>query len=322
MSVLCKRVWVCKMEFHHVSVLPRECLEGLNLRPDGIYVDATTGGGGHSGLIAQRLTEGRLICLDRDADALEAAAAHLEPWKDKVTFVRTNFEDLKQALAGLDIVGVDGILFDLGVSSYQLDNPERGFSYMQDAPLDMRMDRGQAYSAWNVVNEEPREELRRILSLYGEERFAGRIADAILRRREQQPIETTLELVEVIKSAMPAAAKKEKQHPAKRSFQAIRIQVNGELTAVETAVADAIDCLNPGGRVAVISFHSLEDRLVKHIFAQAAQGCTCPPQFPVCVCGKKPRVKLISKGVWTAEEAEQIENPRARSAKLRVAEKL
>lgn len=322
MFVRCKRAWDCKMEFHHVSVLPRECLEGLHIRPEGVYVDATTGGGGHSALIAAQLTTGRLICLDRDEDALTAAGARLAPWKARVTFVRTNFQDMKQALAALALPQVDGILFDLGVSSYQLDNPQRGFSYMQDAPLDMRMDRSQAYSAWNVVNEESREELKRILSFYGEERFAGRIADAILRRREQASIETTLELVDVIKSAMPAAAKKEKQHPAKRSFQAIRIQVNGELTAVETAVADAIDCLAPGGRVAVISFHSLEDRIVKHIFMQAAKGCTCPPQFPVCVCGKAPRVRLISRGVQIADAEEQENNPRARSAKLRVAEKL
>ncbi|MBR6554874.1 MAG: 16S rRNA (cytosine(1402)-N(4))-methyltransferase RsmH [Clostridia bacterium] len=309
------------MEFHHVSIMPRECLEGLNIRPDGIYVDATTGGGGHSSLIVQQLTTGRLICLDRDDDALAAAGARLAPWKDRITFIKTNFEDMKAALAAHGIPAIDGILFDLGVSSYQLDNAERGFSYMQDAPLDMRMDRTQPYSAWNVVNEESVDELRRILQVYGEERFAGRIAQAIDRRRQQAPIESTLELVDVIKSAMPAAAKKEKQHPAKRSFQAIRIQVNGELRAVETAVSDAIDCLRPGGRVAVISFHSLEDRIVKHIFAEAAQGCTCPPQFPVCVCGKQPRVKLITRGVVMADEQEMEENPRARSAKLRVAEK-
>lgn len=297
-------------------------MEGLNIRPDGIYVDATTGGGGHSLRIASRLTTGRLICFDRDQDALDAAAVRLKDHLEKVTFVKSNFEELKSRLQELEIPGVDGVLFDLGVSSYQLDNPERGFSYMQDAPLDMRMDRSQPYSAWDVVNGESFEDLRRIISLYGEERFAGKIASAIVKKREQAPIETTLELVEVIKSAMPAAAKKEKQHPAKRTFQAIRIQVNGELSAVETAVADAVDCLNPGGRCAVISFHSLEDRIVKHIFQEAAQGCTCPKQFPVCVCGKKPRVKLLTKSPIVAEEKEQTENPRARSAKLRVAEKL
>ena len=311
------------MEFAHVSVLPRECMEGLRIRPDGIYVDATTGGGGHSLRIAEQLSEqGRLICFDRDREALAAAAVRLEEHLHKVTFVQSKFEYLKEKLAELDIAGVDGVLFDLGVSSYQLDNPERGFSYMHDAPLDMRMDQTQPYSAWDVVNGESFEELRRILSLYGEERFAGRIASAIVKRREQTPIGTTLELVDVIKSAMPAAAKKEKQHPAKRSFQAIRIQVNGELRAVETAVADALDCLNPGGRCAVISFHSLEDRIVKHIFMDAAKGCTCPKSFPVCVCGKQPKVKILTKNALVAGEAEQAENPRARSAKLRVAEKL
>ncbi len=297
-------------------------MEGLNLRPDGIYVDATTGGGGHSLRIAERLTSGRLICFDRDDDALSAAKARLAEHLSKVTFVKSNFEELKARLQELDVPQVDGILFDLGVSSYQLDNPERGFSYMQDAPLDMRMDRSQPYSAWNVINEEPEAELRRIISLYGEERFAGRIASAIVRRREQASIETTLELVDIIKSAMPAAARKEKQHPAKRTFQAIRIQVNGELSAVETAVQDSIDCLRPGGRVAVISFHSLEDRIVKHIFQNAARGCTCPKDFPVCVCGNKPKIKILTKSPIEASEEEQNDNPRARSAKLRVAEKL
>ena len=297
-------------------------MEGLNLRPDGIYVDATTGGGGHSLRIAERLTSGRLICFDRDDDALSAAKARLAEHLSKVTFVKSNFEELKARLQELDVPQVDGILFDLGVSSYQLDNPERGFSYMQDAPLDMRMDRSQPYSAWNVINEEPEAELRRIISLYGEERFAGRIASAIVRRREQASIETTLELVDIIKSAMPAAARKEKQHPAKRTFQAIRIQVNGELSAVETAVQDSIDCLRPGGRVAVISFHSLEDRIVKHIFQNAARGCTCPKDFPVCVCGNKPKIKTLTKSPTEAPEEEQNDNPRARSAKLRVAEKL
>ena len=311
------------MEFAHVSVLPRECMEGLNIKPDGIYVDGTTGGGGHSLLIAQQLSDnGRLICFDRDQEALAAAKVRLEGHLHKVTFVQSNFEFMKEKLTELGLTGVDGILFDLGVSSYQLDNPERGFSYMHDAPLDMRMDQTQPYSAWDVVNGESFEDLRRILSVYGEERFAGKIASAIVKKREQAPIETTLELVDIIKSAMPAAAKKEKQHPAKRSFQAIRIQTNGELRAVETAVADALDCLNPGGRCAVISFHSLEDRIVKHTFADAAKGCTCPKSFPICVCGNKPMVKVITKGALIADDTEQTENPRARSAKLRVAEKL
>jgi len=310
------------MEFAHVSVLPQECLDGLNIDSQGIYVDATAGGGGHSFMIASKLQGGRLICIDRDEEALAAAGKRLAPFGDTVTFVKSNFQDIAQVLRQLDIPAVNGVLFDLGVSSYQLDNPERGFSYMHDAPLDMRMDKQQALSAWQVVNEYSQEELRRIIDLYGEERFAGRIASAICRVRQDKPIETTLQLVDVIKSAMPAAAKKEKQHPAKRTFQAIRIEVNGELAAVEQAVADAVDCLAPGGRVAVISFHSLEDRIVKTIFADAAKGCTCPKEFPVCVCGKKPRVKLISRGVIVATEQEQTDNPRARSAKLRVAEKL
>lgn len=298
-------------------------MDGLAIRPEGVYVDGTTGGGGHSLLIAERLSnEGRLICFDRDREALAAARERLKEHLHKVTFVQSNFEYLKEQLEGLGVPRVDGVLFDLGVSSYQLDNPARGFSYMHDAPLDMRMDQTQPYSAWNVVNEEPQEELRRIIGLYGEERFAGRIASAIVRRREQAPIRTTLELVEIIKSAMPAAARKEKQHPAKRTFQAIRIQVNGELRAVETAVADALDCLNPGGRCAVISFHSLEDRIVKHTFQEAAKGCTCPKSFPVCVCGNKPKVRIVTKSALVANEVEQSENPRARSAKLRVAEKL
>ncbi len=311
------------MEFAHVSVLPRECLEGLNIKPDGIYMDGTTGGGGHSLLIAQQLSDqGRLICFDRDLEALAAAKERLRDHLHKVTFVQSNFEFMKEKLEEIGVAGIDGVLFDLGVSSYQLDNPERGFSYMHDAPLDMRMDQTQPYSAWDVVNGESFEELRRIISLYGEERFAGKIAAAIVKRREQAPIQTTLELVDVIKSAMPAAAKKEKQHPAKRSFQAIRIQVNGELRAVETALADAIDCLNPGGRCAVISFHSLEDRIVKHTFVDAAKGCTCPKSFPICVCGNKPKVKIITKNALIADDTEMTENPRARSAKLRVAEKL
>lgn len=310
------------MEFAHVSVLPEECLEGLNIRPAGIYVDATTGGGGHSLRIAQRLSpEGHLYCFDRDQDALDAARERLRDFLDRVTFVKSNFQEMAPRLAELGVPAVDGILFDLGVSSYQLDNPERGFSYMHDAPLDMRMDRTQPYSAWNVVNEESQEELRRIISLYGEERYAGRIASAIVRRREEGPIETTLQLSELIKSAMPAAARKEKQHPAKRTFQAIRIQVNGELSAVETAVSDALDLLAPGGRCAVISFHSLEDRIVKHIYQEAARGCTCPPEFPVCVCGKKPKLKILTRRPIVSGEAELAENPRARSAKLRAAEK-
>ena len=309
-------------EFHHVSVLLQECLEGLNMRPEGIYVDGTLGGAGHSSRIAQRLTTGRLIGIDRDPVALAAAGERLKPWKDRVTLVHSNFCEIKQVLSDLQIPGVDGILLDLGVSSPQLDDGQRGFSYMADAPLDMRMNGEDALTAREVVNTWPQEELKRILYTYGEERYAPRIASAICRRREEAPIETTLELVDIIRSAMPAAALREKQHPAKRSFQAIRIAVNDELGSVEKGMADAIPLLNPGGRLAVITFHSLEDRIVKNAMAEAAKGCTCPPNFPVCVCGKKPQVKLISRKPIVSGAAELAENPRARSAKLRVCEKL
>ena len=310
------------MEYTHRPVLLDECIEGLNIRPDGIYLDGTLGRAGHSREIAKRLTTGRLICVDRDDAALEAAQTRLADWMDRVTLVHSNFDKVSDILDDLGLKGIDGMLFDLGVSSPQLDDGSRGFSYMADAPLDMRMDRSEGLTAADVVNGFDQNELRRILLQYGEERYAPLIAAAIVRRRSEKPIETTLELVDVIKSAMPAAAKKEKQHPAKRSFQAIRIQVNGELRAVETAVADALDCLNPGGRCAVISFHSLEDRIVKHTFLDAAKGCTCPKSFPVCICGNKPKVKVITKNALIADNTEQTDNPRARSAKLRVAEKL
>ena len=309
-------------EFHHVSVLLQECLEGLNIRPEGIYVDGTLGGAGHSSRIAQRLTTGRLIGIDRDPVALAAAGERLKPWKDRVTLVHSNFCEIKQVLSDLQIPGVDGILLDLGVSSPQLDDGQRGFSYMADAPLDMRMNGEDALTAREVVNTWPQEELKRILYTYGEERYAPQIAAAICRRRGEAPIETTLELVDIIRSAMPAAALREKQHPAKRSFQAIRIAVNDELGSVEKVMADAIPLLNPGGRLAVITFHSLEDRIVKNAMTEAAKGCTCPPNFPVCVCGKKPQVKLISRKPIVSGAAELAENPRARSAKLRVCEKL
>lgn len=311
------------MEFSHVSVLAEECIQALNLRPDGVYVDGTTGGGGHSLRIAQQLgPAGRLICIDRDEEALAAASRRLEAYRDRVTFVKSNFAQIAQVIEGQGLAGVDGILFDLGVSSYQLDNGDRGFSYMHDAPLDMRMDRSQPFSAWDVVNTYTQEQLRQILWEYGEERYSGRVAAAIVQQREESPIETTGQLAQVIREAMPAAARREKQHPARRSFQAIRIEVNGELRAVEQAMEGSVDKLLPGGRLAVISFHSLEDRIVKKIFAQQAKGCTCPPEFPVCVCGKKPRLKLISRGVITAGQKELDENPRARSAKLRVAERI
>jgi len=309
-------------EFHHVSVLLQECLDGLNIRPDGIYVDGTLGGAGHSSRIAAQLTTGMLIGIDRDPVALEAAGARLAPFGDRVKLVHANFCELKQVLADLDISGVDGILLDLGVSSPQLDTAERGFSYMADAPLDMRMNSTDVLSAHTVVNTWSYEELRRILYDYGEERYAPAIASAICRRREQASIESTLELVDIIRGAMPPAALREKQHPAKRTFQAIRIAVNDELGSVEKVMKDAPQCLNPGGRLAVITFHSLEDRIVKNGMADAAKGCTCPPSFPVCVCGKKPKVKLITRKPITASEQELEENPRSRSAKLRVCEKL
>ena len=309
-------------EFHHVSVLLDECIEGLNIKPDGIYVDGTLGGAGHSSHIAAKLTTGRLVGIDRDAVALEAAAQRLEPYKARVSLVHANFSQIDNALDALGIDKVDGILLDLGVSSPQLDDGERGFSYMVDAPLDMRMDRADAQDAHQIVNTWSYEELKRILYDYGEERYAPQIAAAICRRREERPIETTLELVDIIRSAMPPAALREKQHPAKRSFQAIRIAVNDELNSVAKVMEAAIPRLNPGGRLAVITFHSLEDRIVKSAMTSAAKGCTCPPNFPVCVCGKKPQVKIITRKPIVSTDAELERNPRARSAKLRICEKL
>jgi 16S rRNA (cytosine1402-N4)-methyltransferase len=308
--------------FHHVSVLLEECIEGLAIKPDGIYVDGTLGGAGHSSRIAAQLTTGRLIGIDRDPVALRAAGERLQPYADRVTLVHSNFCEIKQVLQDLNIEGVDGILLDLGVSSPQLDDGARGFSYMADAPLDMRMNSEDTLSAHTVVNTWPQEELKRILYTYGEERYAPQIAAAICRRRQEAPIETTLELVDLIRSAMPAAALREKQHPAKRSFQAIRIAVNDELGSVEKVMRDAIPALNPGGRLAIITFHSLEDRIVKVGMADAAKGCTCPPNFPVCVCGNKPKVKIISRKPITSTDEELERNPRARSAKLRVCEKI
>ena len=308
--------------YTHKPVLLEECIQALAIRPDGIYLDGTLGRAGHSREIARRLTSGRLICVDRDQAALDAAEERLAPWRDKVTLVHSNFGELDAILDGLGLDGVDGMLFDLGVSSPQLDDPSRGFSYMADAPLDMRMDKTDTLTARTVVNEWPQEELRRILWQYGEERYASAIAGAIVRARDKGGIETTLQLVDVLRAAMPAAALREKQHPAKRTFQAIRIAVNDELTAVDRMVRAAVPRLNAGGRLAVISFHSLEDRIVKNALAEFAKGCTCPPDFPVCVCGKKPQVKLVNRKPIVSGPAELEENPRARSAKLRVAEKL
>ena len=308
-------------EFRHEPVLLAECLAGLNIRPDGIYVDGTVGGGGHSAKIAERLTTGRLIGIDRDEEALRAAGERLAPFGDRVTLVRSNYDRIGEILDGLGIGLADGMLFDLGVSSPQLDDPERGFSYMADAPLDMRMDRTAALTARQVVNEWPEGELKRILGVYGEERYAGRIAAAIVRSRKEAPIETTLHLAEIIRAAMPAAARREKQHPAKRSFQAVRIAVNDELGGVERMLEAAPDRLKPGGRLCVISFHSLEDRLVKQAIRRREDGCTCPRDFPVCVCGFRQTLRTVG-GVITASAEELERNPRARSAKLRVAERV
>lgn len=308
-------------DYGHKPVLLTECLEALALRPDGIYLDGTLGRAGHSFAIARQLTTGRLIGLDRDLTAIEAAQERLAPFGDRVTLVHSNFSELDHVLQELNIDKLDGMLFDLGVSSPQLDEAARGFSYQQDAPLDMRMDKTAALTAREVVNTWSTTELTRILRDYGEERYAASIARAIERRRETAPIETTGALVEVIRSAMPAAALREKQHPAKRSFQAIRIAVNGELDALVPMLQAAAKGLKPGGRLAVITFHSLEDRIVKQTMRELATGCTCPSEFPVCVCGKKPTLKLVSRKPILSGTAELAENPRARSAKLRVAER-
>ena len=309
-------------EAKHFSVLLNECIENLNIKPGGVYLDGTLGLGGHSYQIASRLTTGRLICIDRDETAIERAGKRLAPFGDRVTLVHGNFSDAAQIIDSLGIPGVDGMLFDLGVSSPQLDEIERGFSYMGDAPLDMRMDAGDSLTAYEVVNTWPEERLNRILWDYGEERYARRISRAILEHRAQKPIATTLELVDIIKGAMPAAALREKQHPAKRSFQAIRIAVNDELGAISQMMETAPDKLNQGGRLCVISFHSLEDRIIKSGIAARENGCTCPREAPICTCGFVQTLKSVSRKpiLPSAEELEQ--NPRSRSAKLRVAERV
>ena len=307
--------------YGHKSVLLDECLDALAIKPDGIYLDGTLGRAGHSLEIVRRLSTGRLIALDRDETALAAARERLADYMDRVTLVHSNFSRLGEVLDDLGIHKVDGMLFDLGVSSPQLDEAERGFSYQNDAPLDMRMDRTADYTARELVNTASYEELRRILFDFGEERYAPAIAKAICRAREGKTIETTLELAQLIRGAMPAAALREKQHPAKRSFQAIRIAVNDELGELPPMVRSAEQHLNVGGRLAVITFHSLEDRIIKKEMQALATGCTCPPNFPVCVCGNKPKLKLITRKPIVSGEEELAENPRARSAKLRVAEK-
>ena len=295
--------------FTHRPVLLNECIQALNIRPEGVYLDGTLGRAGHSREIARRLTTGRLICVDRDQAALEAAEERLAQWRDRVTLVHSNFDQIDRILNELSLSGADGMLFDLGVSSPQLDDSTRGFSYMADAPLDMRMDQSGGMTAAEVVNQWPQEELRRILYQYGEERYAPQIAAAIVRRRQDRPIQTTMELVQIVREAMPARALKEKQHPAKRSFQAIRIAVNDELASVDRMLQAAVPRLNPGGRLAVITFHSLEDRIVKTGLAEFARGCTCPPDFPVCVCGKKPQIRLVSRKPILPSEEEVRDNP-------------
>ena len=307
--------------YGHKPVLLEESLRALDIKPGGTYVDGTLGRAGHSLAILRRLEGGRLIGIDRDQSAIDAARERLADFADRVTLVHGNFQDLGDILRDLGVRRVDGMLFDLGVSSPQLDEPERGFSYMHDAPLDMRMDTSASLDAAQVVNTWSYEELRRILYEYGEERFAPQIARAIVRRREEGPIAATGELVELIRSAMPAAALREKQHPAKRTFQAIRIAVNGELEALPPMLEAAAEALSPGGRLAVITFHSLEDRIVKQTMRTLATGCTCPPEFPVCVCGKKPKLRLLSRRPTAAGPEELQENPRSRSAKLRLAER-
>ena len=309
-------------DYGHVPVLLHECLDALAIKPDGIYVDGTLGRAGHSLEIVKRLTTGRLIGIDRDETAIAAAQERLADYGDRVTLVHSNFDRIGDILADLHIDGADGMLFDLGVSSPQLDDAERGFSYMHDAPLDMRMDRTAYLTAREVVNSWSYEELRRILFEYGEERYAPAIAKRIVQHREQQPIETTLELVDIIKSAMPPQALREKQHPAKRTFQAIRIAVNDELGAVEDMIRTAPDKLSPGGRLCVISFHSLEDRIVKNGIAARENGCTCPREAPVCTCGFVQTLRSVTRKPIVSGEAELSQNPRARSAKLRIAERV
>ena len=311
------------MEFNHRPVLYQECLDGLNIKSDGIYVDGTLGGAGHARGIAERLgSKGTLVGIDRDSDAIGVSRSRLQGFDCDIRVVKGNYADIKDILSELGIDKIDGALLDLGVSSYQLDDPERGFTYMIDAPLDMRMDREDSNGAYDIVNQYDKAKLTRIIKEYGEERFASRIAGKIEAQRKKKPIETTGELVDIIKSAIPAAARRDGHHPAKKTFQAIRIEVNDELGGLKRAVEDFCDILAPGGRLAIISFHSLEDRIVKDIFNRRENPCTCPKNFPLCVCGKKPDIKKINNKPIIANQTELDENPRSRSAKLRVCEKL
>jgi 16S rRNA (cytosine1402-N4)-methyltransferase len=310
------------MEFAHIPVMLNEVLDGLAIKSDGIYVDGTVGGAGHSSEIAKRLTSGRLIAFDKDEDALMASAERLAPYKDKVTFVHDDYKNMIHDLDALGVGEVDGILLDLGVSSYQLDNAERGFSYTKDAPLDMRMDRSQYLTAFNVVNEYSVNELTKVLWDYGEERLARRIAENIAEAREKETISTTLQLAKIVEMSYPAKTRWKFGNPCKRTFQAIRIEVNGELRELEKALTEMARRLKKGGRMAVITFHSLEDRITKNVFKELNLACTCPPDFPVCVCGKVQEVELVNKKPITASEEELKFNPRAESAKLRIVEKL
>lgn len=311
------------MEFNHVPVMLKECIDGLNVRPDGIYVDCTVGGAGHSTEIAKRLEEGgRLIAVDKDEDALIAAGERLSEFKKKVTFLHDDFKNLVSDLDVLGIGGVDGILIDLGVSSYQLDNAERGFSYMKDAPLDMRMDRSQYLTAFNIVNEYSAGDIAKILFEYGEEKLARRIAENIVRIRQKQTIDSTLQLAKIVEDSYPAATRFKYGHPAKRTFQAIRIAVNDELGALKESVKQMALRLNKGGRMAVITFHSLEDRIIKTAFKELSTDCTCPPDFPVCVCGNKKEVVPVNKKPILPSEEELKNNTRSQSAKLRIIERL
>ena len=310
------------MDFNHISVLLHETIDNLNIKSDGVYADGTLGGGGHSMEIVRRLEKGRLVCMDRDGDAIEAAGLRLEAYKDKIIFVRSNFDRFSEIMKNLDISGVDGIVLDLGVSSYQLDTPERGFSYNCDAPLDMRMDKRGERTAADIVNGSSKEELTRILKVYGEERFASRIAQRILEEREKGEIKTTFALNEIIKASIPAKFRREGGHPSKRTFQAVRIAVNGELESLENAIGDMIGSLNDGGRLCIITFHSLEDRIVKNKFKEAADPCTCPPDFPVCVCGRKSLGRVVTNKPILPGTEELEQNSRSKSAKLRVFERV
>ena len=311
-----------QLEFEHIPVMLNECIDLLAIKPDGVYVDGTLGGAGHSCVIASKLVNGRLIGVDQDEDAILAAGKRLAKYGGRVTIVRNNFKNIEEGLSGLGISAIDGALLDLGVSSHQLDEAERGFSYRSDAPLDMRMDRRSGLSAYEVVNTYTEQQLAELIFRYGEERWAKRIAQFIAEKRRVKPIETTLELVAVIQAAIPKGARLEGGHPAKRTFQAIRIEVNGELAILRGALEDFLTHLNPGGRLAVITFHSLEDRIVKEAFADWAKGCTCPKEFPVCICGGKPKVKILTRKPVVASKEELEANSRSKSAKLRAIEKL